>query len=314
MPLNQEDQGDYVYLTDFRAKDKSWDTHRAKADQVRDLYRGTTHFRLFERIEQCSRLLVFGAQDTEEGAKLRLKRASFCRVRHCPVCQWRRSIMWVARFLKAIPALNYDYPKARYIFLTLTVENCQVSELRATVKQMNLAWKRLSLRKEFPAIGFAKSLEVTRSEKGEAHPHFHVLMMVNPSYFDGKNYLSQERWTELWRDCMRLSYTPIVHVQAIKPKKNKPESSALESAVCEVFKYSVKPQDLVADQEWLLEVTDQLHKTRAVAIGGEFKNYLVEDEPEDLIGESEKIDELLESSITFGWREMRKRYVKVSRS
>ncbi|WP_170869787.1 protein rep, partial [Shigella sonnei] len=26
--------------------------------------------------------------------RLRLREAHFCRVRHCPVCQWRRSLMW----------------------------------------------------------------------------------------------------------------------------------------------------------------------------------------------------------------------------
>jgi plasmid rolling circle replication initiator protein Rep len=221
--------------------------------------------------------------------------------------------MWVARFLRAVPAIQYDFPKARFIFLTLTVRNCDVKDLRSTLKEMNESFHRLVKRKEFPAIGFVKSLEVTRSEIGEAHPHFHILMMVNSSYFDGKNYLSQERWGLLWKDCLRISYDPMVNVKAIKPKKGKPESEALPSAICETFKYSIKPADLISDKDFLLELTNQLHKTRAVSLGGEFKNYLIEDEPDDLIGESEKLDELLSSSVTFGWREMLNRYVQVSK-
>lgn len=221
--------------------------------------------------------------------------------------------MWVARFLKAVPAIQYDFPTARFILLTLTVRNCNIKDLRSTVREMNDSFHRLVKRKEFPAIGFAKSLEVTRSEIGEAHPHFHILMMVPSGYFKSGNYLSQERWGLLWKDCLRVSYEPRVDVRAIKPKKGKPESEALPSAICETFKYSIKPEHLISDKDFLLELTDQLHKTRAISLGGEFKNYLIEDEPDDLIGESEKLDELLSNSVTFGWREWLNRYVQVSK-
>jgi len=52
----------------------------------------------------------------------------------------------------------------------------------------------------------------------------------------------------------------------------------------------VKPDDLIgtktaktSPQDWLAELTRQLHKTRSIALGGIFKEYLSEDEPEDLI-------------------------------
>jgi plasmid rolling circle replication initiator protein Rep len=305
--------GDIIYLTEISPQDKPWDKHRTESDQVRDLYSGTLCDRLGDRIASCSGLLGFGwLSDPETGeTRLKLQTARFCRVRHCPVCQWRKSMMWSARFLKATPAILKDHPKARFIFLTLTVRNCSIEDLRSTVQEMNKAFHRLIKRKEFPAIGFAKSLEITRGKDGSAHPHFHVLMMVQPKYFDGKNYLSQNRWTDLWKDVLRVDYTPVVNVKAVKPNKNRPESEALPSAICETFKYSVKPEDLVSDRAWLVELTTQLHKTRAINLGGVFKQYLSEEEPEDLIGDSDEDEPCSDVVITFGWREYLKRYCKV---
>lgn len=300
------------YLTEVSPQDKPWDVRRKQADQVRDLYSGTLCDRLAERLSSCSGLLGFGwFCDSETGEqRLKLQTARFCRVRHCPVCQWRKSLMWVARFLKATPMILKDYPKARFIFLTLTVANCPVQDLRLTVKSMTEAWHRLIKRKEFPAIGFAKSLEVTRGNDGSSHPHFHILLMVDPGYFKGENYLSQKRWTELWKEVLRIDYTPIVNVKAVKPNKNRSESEALPSAICETFKYSVKPEDLVVDKEWLLELTYQLHRTRSISLGGVFKKYIQEEDPCDLIGESDD-EPTSDIVITFGWREFIARYCKL---
>jgi hypothetical protein len=69
----------------------------------------------------------------------------------------------------------------------------------------------------------------------------------------------------------------------------------------------------MSDQDWLIELTTQLHKTRAIATGGVLKDYLkvLEDEPEDLIhvdenGETQADEE--SPRVAFGWRETAKRY------
>ncbi len=235
--------------------------------------------------------------------------------------------MWTARFFKALPKITEDYPTARYIFLTLTVRNCELTELRETLKGMNQAWQRMIQRKQFPALGFARSTEVTRSKDGTAHPHFHALLMVKASYFNGTKYLKQADWSELWQDCLRANYTPVVNVKAVKANKKRadlaeqempPEQAPIMAAIVETFKYSIKPEDLIGngtqmDAEWLAELTAQLHKTRAIALGGVFKQYMSEDEPEDLIGEAEEAEEVDYQSLWFGWREMVKRYAKVNR-
>ncbi|MGZ7278142.1 protein rep, partial [Streptococcus pyogenes] len=71
---------------------------------------------------------------------MRLRSAEFCRVRHCPVCQWRRSLMWQARFYQALPRIVADYPDSRWMFLTLTVRNCDIADLAETLTAMNAAF------------------------------------------------------------------------------------------------------------------------------------------------------------------------------
>lgn len=226
--------------------------------------------------------------------------------------------MWVARFLEALPKIQADFPQARYIFLTLTVQNCPVGELRARVEEMTAAWQRLSQRKAFPMIGYARATEVTRNQQdGSAHPHFHILGMVEPKYFQGAYYLSQARWSELWKKCLRVDYTPVVHVRAVKPNPKRSTGdpdSAIAAAIAETFKYSVKPGDLVKDQEWLLAITEQLHKTRAVSLGGFFRTYLSDSEPFDLIGSLEEREELLSGAkLMFRFDEKAQHYMKVNR-
>lgn len=303
---------DSLYLSELFPHDKPWDIHRASAEIVSGLYKDIGYDRYHQRITECSRWLEFALKASETGEMgLKLFSTGFCRVRHCPVCQWRRSLMWRARFLKVMPSVVRDYPNARYIFLTLTVRNCPVTELRQTVKLMNGAWKRLIGRKNFPGIGFVRSLEVTRGKDGTAHPHFHALLMVKPSYFS-TGYLSQKAWTELWQSCLKVDYNPVVNIKVVKPKKGVDigEVDALVPAICETLKYSVKTEDLVADPEWLGEITRQLFKTRAISVGGILKEYLSEDDPDDLIHGDLEPEEGLENApkLIFDWAEIVKRY------
>lgn len=203
-----------------------------------------------------------------------------------------------------LPRVVQDYPKHRWLFLTLTVKNCPIAELKVTLGKMHDAFKRLTKLKAWTIEGWVKSTEVTRGKDSSAHPHFHCLLMVPAGYFSGLDYLSQQRWTELWQQCMRLDYKPMVHVRAIA-KHHDPRI-----IIPEVLKYQVKESDLVRDRVWFLELTKQLHKTRAVATGGVLKEYLkeLEQEPEDLIGESEEPDQVDEGSLYFGWKSEKKRY------
>ena len=76
-----------------------------------------------------------------------LKQAIFCRCRHCTTCQWRRSLLWKAMMYQTYDKLREQYPTHRFVFLTLTVKNCEIGELRSTLQHMNKSWQRLKDRK-----------------------------------------------------------------------------------------------------------------------------------------------------------------------
>jgi len=319
MSASKKTEGeDSWYLSDISPADKPWDIHRAQSDELAKIYDSIGYDRYAERIGECSQLLTYALKATDDGeVKLRLREARFCRVRHCMVCQWRRSLMWRARFFKALPEIQVKYPTGRWIFVTLTVKNCELTDLRVTLNWMNAAWHKLIKRKEFPALGFVKSVEVTRGVGGTAHPHFHCLMFVPAGYFT-RGYISHAKWTSLWQSCLKTDYPPILDVRVVKSKtttSNHAQDSsnqAMAEAVCETLKYAVKPSDLLADPDWLGELTKQLQKTRAISIGGCLKEFFSEDDPEDLINgeiqEEEKSED--DSFLLFDWSAIVRRYKK----
>lgn len=296
-------------LSDVSPQDKPWDKHRAFADRVESYYGSSPDFhRYSERVKDCAQLLQFGLVPQEDTTlKLKLRSAKFCRVRHCPVCQWRRSLMWKARAYKVLPNLVEKYPTHRWLFVTLTQKNVPIQQLRDTLKQMNEAFKRLTKLKVFPALGWLRSTEVTKGRDGNAHPHFHCLLLVPASYFSHK-YIKQAEWVEIWRKCMRLDYNPILDVQAVKQGHRPME------LVPELLKYCTKESDLVADRDWFLELTRQMHKMRCVATGGVLKDYLkeLEQEPDDLIGKSDEVEPDDQGQLYFGWKRQEKKYRMIS--
>lgn len=300
---NYESETQQPALSEVSPQDKPWDKHRAFADRVQTLYAGTEFDSYSTRINFCSQLLEFGLQPDEDSLKLKLRNARFCRVPRCPICQWRRSLRWKAKAYQVLPTLIEKYPTYRWLFMTLTVKNVSVDCLRDELKAMNKAFKRMTQRKVWPAVGWLRSTEVTRGRDGNAHPHFHCLLMVQPSFFS-HGYIKRHEWVNIWRTCMKLDYTPVIDVRAVK-QGDKPMQ-----LVPEIIKYVTKESDMVADREWFLELTRQLHKMRLIATGGVLKEYLKElqQEPEDLIGEGD--DSVIEDLMTllFGWRRQERKY------
>lgn len=290
-------------LTEISPADKPWDTHKSENTKVARIYAGSwAHIKKAERMFSCSGVLEFGEiADEETGeVRFRLLKARFCRVRYCPICQWRRSLLWRAKFYQALPGIIAANPTARFVFLTLTVENCRVEDLRESLQGMGKTWGRFVKRKEFSSvIGWVRTTEVTREKDDPkrgfkarpnyCHPHFHVLLMVPGSYF-GRDYVKQAAWAEAWRGALRADYTPVVDVRTVKPKKSKAgeeETASLpRDGLVETLKYSVKPSDMTEDPEWFIAVTEQTHKLRFIATGGLFKEVL---KPEEKITEEEMI-------------------------
>ena len=321
-------------LSELSEKDAKWDKHRSNTQTIGSLYdrAGEEDLeRLGKRMASCSGVLKFGqAVNFETGEiSIKLDQAFFCKVRHCPVCQWRRGMANMAKFYERLPAVSAAYPQAQWLFLTLTVKNPEMADLRTTLRDMNSAWQRMIQRAGWPAKGFIRTTEVTKGKDGKPHPHFHALLLVTPGYFQGKNYISQAKWAELWRDALRADYTPVVHVAKVKAKSDKAKAAeasgdkiaALSAAVAETLKYSVKPEDMLTDGAFLFGITKQLFKLRFLATGGLLKGWLKETASNaemvetGLEDEEEKEAEVRADlpPLFFGWKAGERRYRQVKK-
>ena len=317
LPTYQQIGKVFYCLSDISPKDKPWDIHGLERDLVRDAYFLQGYLSYAQRMSDCSQRLDFILKSSDEHSfMLRLKSAKFCRVRYCPICQWRRSLKWRARLFEALPGFLEDQPTVQFIFLTLTVKNCVLWELRSTVRHMNKAWRRLTQRKCFPVLGWLKSLEVTKSEDLTAHPHFHCFLVVPSDYFSHL-YVTHSVWQQWWRKSLKVDYDPILNIKKVKSKMlNEEYSTGLITAICETLKYSVKPSDLIYDSEWLVTLTQQMYKIRAINVGGILKPYLsdlgVENDNEDLVNVDSNLNEDGDNQdeVFFDWNSSVKRYMK----
>ena len=312
-----------VHLTTVSPKDKPWDLLGTLKDQVAQLLgKDPDHARYFERVRDCSWKLGFNLVPDQDPNNLgilhhRLISARFCRVNLCPICQWRKSLVWRARFFMAIPRLRAKYPNHRFLFLTLTAANVPIDQLGQSIKDINKAWDRLTKLRGFPAIGFFRSLEVTRevSRPDFAHPHIHALLLVPSSYFS-TGYIKQAQWREMWRNVLRVEYAPSVNIKAIKPREvnsNDPNSDGLTEAVLSTLSYHVKgakSSNLYEDPKWFNELFRQMRRVRTVSTGGVLREFVTNDEPEDLIN-LEGNPDLPESddiTVWYQWRRDKQRY------
>ena len=97
----------------------------------------------------------------------------------------------------------------------------------------------------------------------------------------------------MWKKALRIDYMPIIDIRPIKPKP-KSKLTALQSAVFEVAKYSVKHTQLVGQRdEDFKNIIRQTHKMRFYSTGGILKEKMSLDEiDEDLVGLSQEQEAL----------------------
>jgi len=211
----------------------------------------------------------------------KLFEANFCRDRLCPMCSWRRTYKIFGQVSRIMDCIGSDY---EFIFLTLTVPNCSGSDLARVIDDMEYAFNHRLLRNtRFKAAvcGYFKALEIThntdlyrckvvKTKNGKKrkivitdengiplsnpnydtyHPHFHIILAVKKSYFNGKNYIKHDEWLEMWRTATKNPNITQVDVRKVKAKSEIAEGEqgvkSLDSAVAEAAKYSVKDSDFL---------------------------------------------------------------------
>lgn len=247
------------------------------------------NFKKAERVGNCADILEF--KPISDG-RLKLWRAWFCKSPLCPICNWRKSMRQSAQTRIIVEQVVREKPKARWLFLTLTVRNAYDGEdLDGSLKAMAEGFRRLMMYKKVSKnmVGFMRSTEVTVNEKdGSYNQHMHVLLCVEPVYFNGSaNYVNQKEWTSLWQKAMKLSYVPVVNVKAVKEKYDEKDAEtlrdaienkahAMQGAVVETAKYSVKDSDYLTGDELrdmavVQDLEKGLYKKRMVSYGGRMK-------------------------------------------
>ena len=262
---------------------RPWKEHKMGSMQLAELFRAAEKYghslpetRLRD-LEECADVLWF-LQDAE--GKRRLKSANFCRVRVCPMCNWRRSLKLFSQ-VSAITDAILAEKKARFIFVTLTVQNVRGDVLRETIDELNRAFKYIVDKHQTfaPAkklkenlLGYMKAEEITyNADRDDFHPHIHAILEVRPSYFRGDGYIKQKDWTAMWRAALGVDYDPLVDVRNIK--------GGTAKAVAEVAKYPVKMDNIlkIADKDKAAKALTQLYsaifKRRLVTFGGDFREY-----------------------------------------
>lgn len=252
-----------------------------------------------KRLKSCASFLKFRIFNNN-AEKLQLKKMSTsCKVRLCPVCAWRRSLKIFSHALKIFSYLenNEDYSnKYDYLMLTLTVRNCQGSELSSTIDWLMKSFDKLMKRREVKRIvkGWYRGLEITHNHNvysksyNTYHPHYHIILCVNRSYLsqhgEKVGYLSEEKWLQLWRECTgdnSITQVDIREIDVNKKRKKRLEKldtssmtaeelerekrkASIIDSTCEVVKYAVKDSDYIISWNW--ELTNELVSTLDIAL------------------------------------------------
>ena len=272
-----------------------WREKKLNTLNLSDSYKrlGNEYFNKSTRVLNCGTYLEY--KRFKDDNSLQLNHANFCKVRLCPMCAWRRSLKiygQVSKIMNVISSNNeYDF-----LFLTLTVSNCNSSELSKTINLIFKSFDRMTKRAIYKKsiLGHFRALEVTHNLINDTyHPHLHCVLVVNKSYCKKKElYITQQDWTQLWKNCLRIDYTPIVHITKFKDKAGK----TIEKSVAEASKYTVKSDDYIIKDDITGEIIQDLTDTavkildkslanrRLIAFGGLLKDIfqlLNLDDPED---------------------------------
>lgn len=287
-----------------------------------------------EKVKGCADVLRFKV-DPETG-EIKLAQVWFCKNRLCPICNWRRRRVNSFQTGKTLAAAIKQYPKARFIFVTLTCRNVEYRDLRRTIQDESKAFGKMINRKRFDGVvlGYLRSTEITVKEHDpnfngnhSYHVHVHALIMVKPSYFKGGKYLSTRDWVQYWRKAMQLDYDPICNVKRVRPNKKKGRDS-LKASAKEVAKYQMKDSDVLKhnrerDKVVVYELNKALVSTHQFSYGGVLKRIhhdlftdqdvddLLEKMAADLDADSAKDPAEEEARIiTYYWDNHRQNYFK----
>lgn len=287
-------------------KERPWKEKKLKSLELSGSYKRLYLESKFLRVYQCGNFLEFKKFDD---GTMKLDNVYFCQTRLCSMCSWRRELKIFSQVSKVITSINKnnDY---RFLFLTLTCQNITSDNLKGQIDILFKSFKKMFERKDIKKSvkGWFRALEITHDVNRKIttdmyygnklkhlktkenyyrgldlnidddnpnfnmyHPHFHIILLVNKSYFTDKDYyIKQDSWTDFWKESLQCDYKPIVHIVPFKKNNGK--------EVSEVSKYTVKDNDFLVKNdldltdETVLTLENSLFNRRLVAFGGLLKS------------------------------------------
>lgn len=201
----------------------------------------------------------------------KIKSANFCRDRLCPMCNYRRAQKMFSQNMAVYQKIKDDHPKYRQLFLTLTVPNVPLWQLKDTLRQMSASWNRLRNHRAFkrePIVGYCRKLEVTyNKETNTFHPHYHVMLTVDGWASRIDDYV---KW---WSSSVQLGRQLVCYIEAVKGDAQ---------SVAEMSKYMTKSDDILesladldidaAENKWFM-YRAAIFSVRELTYGGIWRQY-----------------------------------------
>lgn len=272
-----------------------------KKDLVRKLSeyaKGVFTHKTLERVKSCGDFMQH-LTNLEMNAK-KVHRSNSCGNRFCPLCTWNKAKKDAIMLSVLMQAIR-EQEEQEFIFLTLTAPNIKGEHLKSEIDRFNHAFNKLFKRKNVISVinGYVRKLEVTYNQErfitkqmykraknyydkrnlkegdnnpnyDTYHPHFHVILSVNKSYFtDTKVYINQSKWLEMWRDCMNDESITQVDIRKVRSSEK-----SEYGAVLEVAKYSAKSNELYASQSVFEIFYRALKGRQLLTFNGLFKDYV----------------------------------------
>lgn len=271
-----------------------------KKDLIRKLTeyaQGVFTYKTLNRVKTCSDFMQHLTNSDMSVRKVH--RSNSCGNRFCPICTWNKAKKDAIMLSVLMQAIR-EQEEQQFIFLTLTAPNVQGEQLKNEIDRFNHAFKKLFDRRNVKQVinGYVRKLEVTYNQErfitkemykrakdyydkrnlkegdnnpnyDTYHPHFHVILSVNKSYFTSRDYLKQEIWLEMWRECMNDESITQVDIRKVRSSEK-----SEYGAVLEVAKYSAKSNELYASQSVFEIFYRALKGRQLLTFNGLFKEYV----------------------------------------
>lgn len=142
-----------------------------------------------QNILNCGNDLLFKRYNNEEKTTV-LDHANFCKARLCPYCAWRWHLKYTRILNKVFELIDHN----GFYHLVLTCKNLKhiSNEFLKEFKTKAVYFIKQKLKVKNYLIAF----EMTLSENGEYHPHYHIVLDLNAQNKPTKKEM-QTQWAKI---------------------------------------------------------------------------------------------------------------------